>query len=122
MPDPRHRRYQVRLRTAVAGSFLAAAAAASLTGATAAPALAVPPRAVAADVDHEAGDITLGPDPASSVTVASPVAVASGTTSAQVRLAGVRDDLDQAVLMRLVTPEQADGFYAQIERRIAAGL
>lgn len=128
MTYPRRRRYQVRLRKAVAGSFLAAATAASLTGFTAAPALVAPPRPVAESSDYEAGDITLGLDSAAPVsvappvTVASPFAVASGTTSSEERLAGVRADLDQSVLFRMVSPEQADGFYAQIERRVAAGL
>ncbi|WP_105033022.1 hypothetical protein [Arthrobacter ruber] len=125
MSEMPRRRYQVRLRKAVAGSFLAAAGAASLTGFTAAPALAVPPRVVATGTDtadYEAGDIILGLDSAAAVTVASPVAVTSSTPSAEERLAGVRADLDQAVLLRMVTPEQADGFYAQIERRVAAGL
>ncbi|MFJ6001101.1 hypothetical protein [Arthrobacter sp. NPDC092385] len=124
MPDPR-RRYQVRLRKAVAGSFLAAATAASLTGFTAAPALAVPLRVVSASpdsTDHEAGDLTLGLDSPSSVTPAAPVAATTGLESSEERLAGVRADLDRAVLLHLVTPEQADGFYAQIERRVAAGL
>ncbi len=140
MTYPRRRRYRVRLRRAVAGSFLAAATAASLTGFTAAPVLVAPPRPVAESSDYEAGDITLGLDSAapvsvaspvavaspvsvtSPITVASPFAVASGTTSSEERLAGVRADLDQSVLFRMVSPEQADGFYAQIERRVAAGL
>jgi hypothetical protein len=123
MPDPR-RRYQVRLRKAVAGSFLAAASAASLTGFTAAPALAAPLRVVSASpdsTDHEAGEITLGLDSSSSIAPAAPVTATTGLESSEERLAGVRADLDRAVLLHLVTPEQADGFYAQIERRVAAG-
>ncbi|WP_104180788.1 hypothetical protein [Arthrobacter sp. B0490] len=125
MSETPRRRYQVRLRKAVAGSFLAAATAATLTGFTAAPALAVPPRVLAASADttdYEASDIILGLDSASSVTVASPIAVTTPGPSSGERLAGVRADLDRAVLLRLVTSEQADGFYAQIERRVAAGL
>ncbi|WP_208739086.1 hypothetical protein [Arthrobacter agilis] len=125
MPEPRRRRYRIRLRRAVAGSFLAAATAASLTGFTAVPALAVPPRAVAASsesVDDAASDIILGLDTASQVSVASPVAATDGATTPGERLAGVRADLDRAVLFRMVTPRQADAFYAQIERRVAAGL
>ncbi|MHA7240002.1 hypothetical protein [Arthrobacter sp. TMS1-12-1] len=91
MTETPRRRYRVRLRRAMAGSFLAAATAGALTGVGAAPALAAPASVVA-------------------------------PTSAQERLAGVRADLDNAVLLRLVTPEQAGGFYAQIERRVAAGL
>ncbi|MDQ0735886.1 hypothetical protein [Arthrobacter agilis] len=125
MSETPRRRYQIRLRRAVAGSFLAAATAATLTGFTAAPALAVPPRvqAVSADTtDYEAGDVILGLDSAAAVTVASPLAVAGVAPSPAERLAGVRADLDRAVLLRMVTPAQADGFYAQIERRVAAGL
>ena len=125
MTGTRRRRYRVRLRRAVAGSFLAAASAASLTGLTAAPALAVPP-AVVVPTDSTAGD---APDllPGvhwGSVGVESWGAATAGITvpSARERLAGVRADLDNAVLLRLVTPEQASGFYAQIERRVAAGL
>ncbi len=37
------------------------------------------------------------------------------------RLEGVRADLDNAVGMGLVTAEQAEKFYGQIERRVASG-
>ncbi|WP_104166507.1 hypothetical protein [Arthrobacter sp. SX1312] len=125
MTGTRRRRYRVRLRRAVAGSFLAAASAASLAGLTAAPALAVPP-AVTAPSDStrsDASDLIPGVH-LGEAGVASWGAAAAGVTvpSAQERLAGVRADLDTAVLLRLVTPEQASGFYAQIERRVAAGL
>ncbi len=125
MSETPRRRYQIRLRKAVAGSFLAAATAATLTGFAAAPALAVPPRVLATSTDtadYEASDIILGLDSTSSVSVASPIAVANPAPSPTERLAGVRADLDRAVLLRMVTPEQAAGFYAQIERRVAAGL
>jgi hypothetical protein len=126
--NPR-RRYRVRLRRAVAGSFLAAAAAASVTGLAAAPALAVTPAVVAgvdyADYsdssDYDARDLILGLRPGSSPKAASTV-TGGGETSSADRLAGVRADLDQAVLLRMVTPQQADRFYAQIEGRVAAGL
>ncbi|MDN4610647.1 hypothetical protein [Arthrobacter burdickii] len=126
--NPR-RRYRVRLRRAVAGSFLAAAAAASVAGLAAAPALAVPPAVVAGvdssdfsdSFDYEARNLILGLRPGSSPNAASTVTVGGEPSSAD-RLAGVRADLDRAVLLRMVTPEQADGFYAQIERRVAAGL
>jgi hypothetical protein len=129
--NPR-RRYRVRLRRAVAGSFLAAAAAASVTGLAAAPALAVTPAVVAGvayadssdssdSSDYDARDLILGLRPGSSPKAASTV-TGGGETSSADRLAGVRADLDQAVLLRMVTPEQADRFYAQIEGRVAAGL
>ena len=38
------------------------------------------------------------------------------------RLRAVRAELDDAVALRLVTAGQADSFYAQIERRVAAGF
>jgi hypothetical protein len=122
MPVPRRRRYQIRLRKAVAGTCLAAATAASITGFTAVPALAASSRTVAATSDYEADDIILGFGPVSPASVSAPVSVATLAPSATERLAGVRADLDTAVLMRLVTPEQAAGFYSQIERRVAAGL
>ncbi|OUM40153.1 hypothetical protein [Arthrobacter sedimenti] len=138
MSETPRRRYRVRLRRAVAGSFLAAATAASAIGLAAAPALAVPPAVVAGldsldssdssdssdfsdSSDYEARTLILGTRPGSSPHVVS-AATAGGAISSAERLAGVRADLDRAVLLRLVTPEQADGFYAQIERRVAAGL
>ena len=122
MPEPRHRRHQIRLRRAVAGSFLAAATATSATGFTIDPVLAEPPRFVPGGSHssvYETTDI-IGLDPASSVPLVSPVAATSSPTTE--RLAGVRAELDQAVLLRMVTLVQADAFYAQIERRVAAGL
>jgi hypothetical protein len=110
MPDPHRRRY--RIRTALAGSFLAAAAAASLTGFAAAPASAassIPAfSAGRGDLLGSVGNGGAGATPAA--------------TAARERLAGVRADLDQAVLLRMVAPDQADVFYAQIQRRVAAGL
>ncbi|WP_309071230.1 hypothetical protein [Arthrobacter sp.] len=38
------------------------------------------------------------------------------------RLEGVRTELENAVALGLVTADQAGSFFAQIERRIAAGL
>jgi hypothetical protein len=114
MTDPPRRRYRVRLRKALAGSMFAAAAAASLTGLAAAPALAAPPRTMSASstiVDDAHG-------PAAPLLADHPV----GARASAERLAGVRADLDRAVLLRMVTPDQADAFYLQIERRVAAGL
>jgi hypothetical protein len=124
MSQTPRRRYRVRLRRAVAGSFLAAAVTASLSGLAAGPALAVPPRPVAASSGHadfEASDTMPGLDPLTSMLVESPVATSAGPSAGE-RLAGVRADLDRAVLLSMVTPEQANGFFAQIERRVAAGL
>ena len=141
MLETARRRYRVRLRRAVAGSFLAAASAAALSGMATAPALAVAPSSVietadvAESVAYDTNGVVHGFDTGSTVGLTAPAlpalpviagpAVAgiagAGPTAAE-RLAGVRSDLDQAVLLRLVTSEQADGFYAQIQRRIAAGL
>ncbi|WP_394248153.1 hypothetical protein [Arthrobacter pityocampae] len=121
MTDMPRRRYRVRLRRVMAGSFLAAATAASLTGVAAGPALAAPSSVIAPtgstgstdSTDGDARDLLSG--------VPAVIAEVPAATS-QDRLAGVRADLDTAVLLRLVTPEQAGSFYAQIERRVAAGL
>jgi hypothetical protein len=121
MTDPRRRRYRVRLRKALAGSMFAAAAAASLTGLTAVPALAAPPRTMSASstvVDDDDAHDFAAPLLADLQLADLPV---GGPASAE-RLAGVRADLDQAVLLRMVTSDQADAFYLQIERRVAAGL
>ncbi|WP_155849576.1 hypothetical protein [Arthrobacter sp. H20] len=88
-------RYQVRVRHAVAGTFLAASSAVSITGLSAMPAVAA----------H-----------ASSVEVSYPVSADAE------RLSGVRSELDHAVALGSVTNDQADAFYAQIERRVNAGL
>ncbi|PVE14713.1 hypothetical protein [Arthrobacter sp. Bz4] len=89
-------RYQVRVRHAVAGTFLAASSAVSITGLSAMPAAAA--------------------NMSSSVQVSYPVSASSE------RLAGVRSELDHAVALGSVTADQADAFYAQIERRVNAGL
>ncbi|RJT83066.1 hypothetical protein D6T63_00990 [Arthrobacter cheniae] len=124
MSQTPRRRYRVRLRKAVAGSFLAAAVTASLSGLAAGPSSAVPPRTVAASSGHsdvEAIDTIPDLDPVTSMGVASPVDTGVGQSAGE-RLAGVRADLDRAVLLSMVTPDQANGFFAQIERRVAAGL
>ncbi|MBG6224629.1 hypothetical protein IWX63_001188 [Arthrobacter sp. CAN_A2] len=128
MTEARRRRTSVRLNRAVAGSFLAAASAASLTGLAAAPALAAPPSVVAGTDSSEgsngdARDLLPAAGPASAgIASWGAGATEAMVASAEERLAGVRADLDNAVLLRLVTPQQATGFYAQIERRVAAGL
>ncbi|WP_043440457.1 hypothetical protein [Arthrobacter sp. L77] len=123
MTGTTRRRYRVRLRRAVAGSFLAAASAASLTGLGAAPALAVPPAVIApaGSTDSTGSDAPDVLPDVESASVGFPSAAVVAATP-QERLAGVRADLDRAVLLHLVTQEQATGFYAQIERRVAAGL
>ncbi|MCC3276013.1 hypothetical protein LJ753_09020 [Arthrobacter sp. zg-Y20] len=92
----------VRIRTAAAGSFLAAASAAGLGTAGAPPARAAESSPVAT------------PDAGNPRT-----AHAQGT---QERLAGIRADLLNAVQWGSVTQTQADGFYAQLEARILRGL
>lgn len=86
-----HRRYRVRLRNAVAGSLIAAA---SLTG------------------------VGVVPSVAASPTVTRPQ---EREPSSSDRLDGIRADLRNAVGMGLVTADQAERFYAQIERRVASG-
>ena len=89
-------RYQVRVRHAVAGTFLAASSAVSIAGLSAMPAVAAGP--------------------------SSTVEVTYETSASAERLAGVRSELDDAVALGSVTAGQADAFYAQIERRVQAGL
>lgn len=118
------RRYRVRLSTALAGSFLVAASTTSLIGVGTAPALASTSRVTAESTEHvdeESNDRLEWVKAAPTVGTATTFLVTVGRTSND-RLAGVEADLDQAVLLRLVTPEQASGFYAQVERRVAAGL
>ncbi|THJ66500.1 hypothetical protein E8P82_08565 [Arthrobacter echini] len=118
------RRYRVRLRSAVAGSFLAAASVTSLLGVGAAPAPAAASEVIVQSpdqVDDEISNRTRQLDNAPTVGARVPLLVAAGRTSSE-RLAGVGADLDRAVLLQLITPEQAGGFYAQVERRVASGL
>ncbi|MBG6181652.1 hypothetical protein [Arthrobacter sp. CAN_A1] len=89
-------RYQVRVRHAVAGTFLAASSAVSIAGLSAMPAAAAGP--------------------------SSAVGVTYQMSASAERLAGVRSELDDAVALGSVTASQADAFYAQIERRVQAGL
>lgn len=95
-------RYQVRVRHAVAGTFLAASSAVSIAGLSAMPAVAAGASS-SVEVSYEAVEISTSP------------------ASAE-RLAGVRSELDHAVALGSVTTAQADAFYAQIERRVNAGL
>lgn len=89
------RRYFVRARHAVAGSLIAAA---SLTGVGVAPSVAASPT------------VTRPQEPE-----------ATGSSSSSDRLEGVRADLENAVGLGMVTAEQAENFYAQIEQRVASG-
>ncbi|KAD4060265.1 hypothetical protein GD627_04225 [Arthrobacter yangruifuii] len=100
-PSPR-RPAAVRIRTAAAGSFLAAASAAGL-GVIGAP----PAKAEIGPVSSMLDGGTLAADDERGV---------------RERLAGIRTDLDNAVAWGSVTRTQADRFYAQLEGRIARGL
>ena len=93
----------VRIRTAAAGSFLAAASAAGIGTAGALPARAAESSPVT--VPFAAGD--------------GHAALPAGTLE---RLAGIRADLDNAVKWGSVTRTQAEGFYAQLQARILRGL
>ncbi|WP_299166978.1 hypothetical protein [uncultured Arthrobacter sp.] len=88
------RRYFVRARHAVAGSLIVAS---SLTG------------------------VGMSPSVAASPTVTRPQEPDTRRASSADRLEGVRSDLRNAVGMGLVTAEQAEGFFVQIERRVASG-
>ena len=101
------RRYFVRARTAVAGSLIAAA---SLTGVGVAPSVAASPTVIRPQADD-------GTESLRGSGAAGPVSKAAAE-----RLDGVRAELTEAVSMRMVTSEQADRFYAQLERRIRSGL
>ena len=132
VPGPFARRpASVRIRTAAAGSFLAAASAAGLGTAGAAPAKAAESCPVtvpfsADTVDNAAADAA---DTAAAVDAgvraaegAEPLADAQLPEAARERLAGIRADLGNAVQWGSVTQAQADGFYAQIHARILRGL
>lgn len=99
-----------RLRTAAAGSVLAAV---SITGvgAAAVPAQAAELRSFLApplDLPDGAGEAASFEAPA--------------RPSGERRLLGIREDLSNAVAWGSVTQEQADRFYAQMQSRIARGL
>ncbi|WP_341393308.1 hypothetical protein [Arthrobacter sp. G119Y2] len=108
--DPRPRRTHMnRLRTAAAGSVLAAV---SITGvgAAAAPASAAELRSFLTPLDR--------PGEAAG----SPGSDADRGKSDAGRLLGIREDLANAVAWGSVTQQQADRFYAQMQSRIARGL
>ena len=119
----------VRIRTAAAGSFLAAASAAGLGTAGAAPARAAESSPVTAPVSPAGAAVR--PD-AQGATARPDAQGATALPDAQLdtrlleadreRLAGIRADLGNAVQWGSVTQAQADGFYAQIHARILRGL
>jgi hypothetical protein len=102
-----------RLRTAAAGSVLAAV---SITGvgATAAPASAAELRSFLAPLERPGG--AAGP------AVSDKDSDADRRASAEGRLLGIRQDLANAVAWGSVTQQQADRFYAQMQSRVARGL
>ena len=109
--DSRHRRSQMgKLRTAAAGSVLAAV---SITGvgAAAAPAQASELRSFLTPVEG-LGAAVAGAEER----------VSAPHASAERRLLGIREDLANAVAWGAVTRAQADAFYAQMQSRIARGL
>ncbi len=110
MSTSQRARYQVRVQKAVAGSFIAAAAAASIAGLTAGPASAAPVQQLSSFTVDVGASEEVRQSPTS-----------TGATGPQVRLRAVRAELENAVALRLVTSSQAEKFYAQLERRIAAG-
>ncbi|MFB9797673.1 hypothetical protein ACFFON_12075 [Arthrobacter citreus] len=110
--DPRPRRTPMsKLRTAAAGSVLAAV---SITGvgAAAAPASAAELRSFLAPLDRTGDAAVLDGAAAEEQELASNAG----------RLQGIREDLANAVAWGSVSQQQADRFYAQMQSRIARGL
>ncbi|MDK1359816.1 hypothetical protein QNO00_05995 [Arthrobacter sp. zg-Y1219] len=112
-PRPR-RTHLSRLRTAAAGSVLAAV---SITGvgAAAAPASAAELRSFLAPLDRPG-------EAAGSPGSDTPGSDTDRRTSDEGRLLGIRQDLANAVAWGSVTQQQADQFYTQMQSRIARGL
>ena len=109
--ESRHRRTPLsKLRSAAAGSVLAAV---SITGvgAAAAPAQASELRSFLTPVEGLATASGGVRDTAS-----------APRDAAELRLAGIRGDLANAVAWGSVTQTQADNFYARMQSRIARGL
>ncbi len=111
----------VRIRTAAAGSFLAAASAAGLGTAGAAPAKAAESCPVTVPFSADTVD-TAAVNAHARAEGAEQLADAQLPEAARERLAGIRTDLGNAVQWGSVTQAQADGFYAQIHARILRGL
>lgn len=110
--DGRPRRTHLsRLRTAAAGSVLAAVSITGVGAAAAAPAQASELRSFLAP------PLDLPDDAAEAAGFAG-----AARSSAERRLLGIREDLSNAVAWGSVTQEQADRFYAQMQSRIARGL
>lgn len=133
VPGPFARRpASVRIRTAAAGSFLAAASAAGLGTAGAAPAKAAESCPVTVPFSADTADTAAAVDAVDTAAAvdadvraaegAEPLADAQLPEAARERLAGIRADLGNAVQWGSVTQAQADGFYAQIHARILRGL
>ena len=127
VPAPSARRpASVRIRTAAAGSFLAAASAAGLGTAGAAPAKAADSCPVTVPFSADTADTVAAVDAvnadAQAAEGAEQLADAQLPEAARERLAGIRTDLGNAVQWGSVTQAQADGFYAQIHTRILRGL
>ena len=130
VPGPFARRpASVRIRTAAAGSFLAAASAAGLGTAGAAPAKAAESCPVTVPFSADTVDNAAAVDTVDTVNAdaraaegAELLADAQLPEAARERLAGIRADLGNAVQWGSVTQAQADGFYAQIHARILRGL
>jgi hypothetical protein len=103
-----------RLRTAAAGSVLAAVSITGVGAAAAAPASAAELRSFLAPLERPGG--------AAGAAVSDTDSDADRRTSAEGRLLGIRQDLANAVAWGSVTQQQADRFYAQMQSRIARGL
>ena len=109
-----------KLRTAAAGSVLAAV---SITGvgAAAAPAQAAELRSFLSPLDRSGGS-ALDAGSGKVVSTGIDTGADANTDTAARRLLGIREDLAKAVAWGSVTQQQADSFYAQMQSRIARGL
>jgi hypothetical protein len=119
-------RYIVRSMKMAAGSFLAAAAVGVLGVLGTAPAQAALPQAVGTHVQVSAAAartlVRGGNDaPDDQAGQAEPADLAE-VRERSGRIAGIRQEMQQAVSMGLVTQEQADRFTAQLAGRILQGL
>lgn len=113
---PPRRTNLVRLRSIAAGSVIAAVSVTGVGAAAAAP-------AQAADLRSFFSPLQLtGETPAAGAHAQASVSLAGTAAAAENRLRGIRSDLANAVAWGSVTQAQADGFYAQMQARIARGL
>lgn len=119
-------RYVVRSMKMAAGPFLAAAAVGVLGVLGAAPVQAAVPQVVGAHVQLSAAAagtlVRRGYDVLDEQAGQAASADRADARKRSGRIAGIRQEMQQAVSMGLVTQEQADRFTAQLTGRILQGL